>query len=473
MPAAIHGEGERVVVRGRIVGSAVFATVILGTTAAADPMHDESMGEAHQSMDPTPLGIEETRDASGTAWQPESTPMFMWHAKSNGWMFGLHTNSFVGYDNKAGARGDDQFLSINWIMGMARHPVGTGDVTFRAMLSAEPGTMPKNGYPLLLQTGESYNGEPLHDRQHPHDLFMELAARYRQPITDSIAFELYAAPVGEPAIGPAAFPHRFSAMADPLAPLGHHWFDSTHITFGVLTAGVFTKRVKLEGSWFNGREPDENRWDFDFRKLDSASGRLSVSPTRDLSAQVSYARLDSPEELEADVSVQRFTASAMWNHKLTDDVSDVAITAAVGRNNPSMGPSTNASLVEGTLMLDDTHTVFTRAELLTKTGHELVLPEEMADTVFGMASFSAGYVYDFHQLGAIVPGLGVVGTVDVVGSALEPIYDTRTPVGGMVFVRLRPPVMKMKMKPMAHTMSGMTMNPASPAPAEQHGTHQH
>jgi hypothetical protein len=446
VPQNDRGEGERIVMKRRIASLAFCAGgFVLPTAVAADPMHEE-MGETHQSMEMTPLGIEETRDASGTSWQPESTPMFMWHAKAGAWMLGLHTNSFVGYDDKAGTRGDQQFLSINWLMGMARRPIGTGDITLRAMLSAEPATMPKDGYPLLLQTGESYQGEPLHDRQHPHDLFMELAARYRQPITDTIGFELYAAPVGEPAIGPSAFPHRFTAMADPLAPLGHHWFDSTHITFGVLTAGVFTKMLKLEGSWFNGREPDENRWDFDFRKLDSASARLSVSPTRDVTAQVSWARLDSPEELEPDVSIQRYTASAVWNHRLADDVSDVAVTAAVGRNNPSTGPSTNASLVEATLMINDEHTVFTRIELLNKTGKDLVLPAEMADNTYGMASFSAGYVYDFHQFGAIVPGLGFVGTVDVVGRSLEPIYDTRTPYGGMVFVRLRPPMMKMNMK---------------------------
>jgi hypothetical protein len=235
---------------------------------------DEAMGGEHDSMGGAPLGIEETRDASGTAWQPDSTPMFMWHARSGDWRLGLHTNSFFGFDG-ANSRGDDQFLSINWLMGMATHPVGTGDLTFRAMLSAEPATMPKNGYPLLLQTGESFEGEPLHDRQHPHDLFMELAARYRRPIGDTFGLELYAAPVGEPAIGPAAFPHRFTSMGDPLAPLGHHWFDSTHITFGVLTAGVFTNKLKLEGSWFNGREPDEERWDFDFRQPDSVAARLS------------------------------------------------------------------------------------------------------------------------------------------------------------------------------------------------------
>jgi hypothetical protein len=296
---------------------------------------------------------------------------------------------------------------------------------------------------LLLQSGETFEGEPLHDRQHPHDLFMELAARYRQPLSSSIGLELYAAPVGEPAIGPPAFPHRYTAMGDPLAPLGHHWFDSTHITFGVLTAGIFTNTFKLEGSWFNGREPDENRWDFDFRQPDSFAARLSVNPTRDLSAQVSWARLDSPEALEPDVSINRTTASAIWNRELDEPGTDIGVTAAVGQNNYSMGPSTYASLVEATTMIKDTHTVFARAEALTKRGEDLALDPAMNDDTFRIGAFSAGYIYDLHQIPSLVTGIGFVGTVDVVGSTLGSVYDTRTPWGGMVFIRLRPPMMKM------------------------------
>jgi len=432
--------------------------ITLATTAAhgavsaraqsMDSMNHD-MAESHHAMASTPLGIAETRDASGTSWQPDSTPMFMWHARSGGWRFALHTNSFVGYDSTATGRGDDQLLSINWIMAMASHPIGAGELSLRAMLSAELMTMPESGYPLLLQTGESFQGERLHDRQHPHDLFMELAARYRQPVGDSVGIELYAAPVGEPAIGPTAFPHLFTSMGNPLAPLAHHWFDSTHITFGVVTAGVFTHRVKLEGSWFNGREPDEHREDFDLRQPDSVAARVSVNPTRDLSAQVSWARLDSPEELEPDISLQRVTASATWNRTLADDASDVAVSIALGQNHPSRGPSTHAALVEAISMFADTHTVFARAEALTKTGEELVLPAAMAEQRFGIGSFSAGYVYDFHAFGPIVPGVGAVGTIDVVGSTLGDVYDTRTPWGGLVFVRLRAPTMKMA------AMSGM------------------
>ncbi len=416
-----------------------FAALGFPMLAAAQPA-----AEVHGTAERTLLDTTEPRDASGTAWQPDSTPMFMWHARAGGWQLGLHTNSFFGYDSHPGTRGDADPISINWLMGMARHSVGSGSLTFRGMLSAEPFTMPDNGYPLLLQTGESFQGEPLHDRQHPHDLFMELAMLYRQPIADTVGLELYIAPVGEPALGPPAFPHRFTAMGDPLAPLGHHWLDATHITFEVVTAGVFTRTFKLEGSYFNGREPDDDRTHFDdLRFPDSYSARLSVNPTRDISAQVSWAHLDSPEWLAVDVSIERTTASAAWNRKLADGTSDVGVLAAFGQNNPSMGPTTRAGLVEGTAMLDDTHTVFARVEALTKSGEDLVLPEDMADETFGIGALSAGYVYDFHQLGVLVPGIGVVGTFDVVGSELGDIYDTRTPWGAMVFVRLRPPVVEM------------------------------
>ncbi|NVB82418.1 MAG: hypothetical protein HOV81_28825 [Kofleriaceae bacterium] len=421
-----------------------LGSTLLGASTAAQPMPNG------------PLGIEATRNASGTAWQPDSTPMFMWQTQAGEWQLSLHTNFFFGYDHMSSPRGDDLLLSINWIMGMATRPLGEGDLTFRAMFSAEPGTLPGDGYPLLLQTGESFEGQPIHDRQHPHDLFMELAARVRYPIGDSVGLELYGGPVGEPAIGPPAYPHRFTAMSDPLAPLGHHWFDSTHITFGVVTAGVFTKRFKLEGSWFNSREPDEDRLDFDLRKPDSFSVRVSANPTRDLSVQISYARLDSPEELEPDISVRRATASVMWNRELGDPGTDVAVTAAVAQNNPSIGRNTYASLVESTALLDDTHELFARVEALTKTGEELVLPVGLAERTFGIGALSAGYIYDFHQLPAIVAGLGFVGTLDIVGSTLGDFYDTRTPWGGMLFLRVRAPLMKMSgMSNESHDMHAM------------------
>jgi hypothetical protein len=419
---------------------ALLAMILMWKTADAQPMaHDMSSHDHAMPAElPTALGIAGSRDASGTSWQPDSTPMFMWHVQSGDWSLALHENVFVGYDYQASDRGDDQFTSINWVMAMARHPLGPGDIQLRTMLSAEPWTVGRDGYPLLLQTGEAVDRVPIHDRQHAHDLFMELAARARLPLGDALGVELYVAPSGEPAVGPPAFPHRFTAMADPLAPLGHHWQDSTHISFGVITAGVFTRLLKLEGSWFNGREPDDRRYDLDLRTPDSFALRFTVNPTADTSAQVSYAHLADPEQLEPGVSVERATASVLWNRRAPDH--DLAVTAVIGHNDPTSGRSTTAGLAEAALFVAGAHTIFSRVELLQKTGEELALPAAMADRRFGMASFSVGYVYDVVTP-TIVPGIGIVGTIDAIGRDLEPVYGTRKPWGGMVFVRLRPPEM--------------------------------
>src|SRR5262245_21871443 len=304
------------------------------TRAAEDPasqhdhmaMHDHSM-----TMEPGLLGIPDSRDASGTSWQPDATPMHAHHLRSGAWTLMLHGNFFVGYDHQGGDRGDSEWTAPNWGMLMEKRSLGGGSLVLRQMLSLDPLTVGSKGYPLLLQTGESFEGEPIHDRQHAHDLFMEIAALYTRPVSESVAVQVYAAPSGEPALGPVAFPHRLSASSDPLAPLGHHWQDSTHISFGVVTAGFLTRLVKVEGSWFNGREPDEHRYDFDFRRLDSYSGRISFNPSKRWSLQASYGYLASPEELHPEVSVHRLTASAAYDSGIGSS-GNLAVTAVFGRN---------------------------------------------------------------------------------------------------------------------------------------------
>ena len=230
------------------------------------PGHCPKCGmELMPSEQPPELAFPMTRNPSGTSWQPDSTPMRGIHFGAGGWHFMVHGAASVGYDHQFGNRGGTQFMSTNWLMGMAQHGLWGGEAQLRGMLSLEPLTVPAAGFPLLLQTGEYYNGVHVHDRQHPHDLFMEASVTYRYPLSDWLGAELYAAAVGEPALGPPAFMHRASAEGDPFPPISHHWQDSTHVTFGVATAGLYTRQLKLEASWFNGREPDERRWDFDFR----------------------------------------------------------------------------------------------------------------------------------------------------------------------------------------------------------------
>ena len=306
----LRNHGKPLSLGARIAHSVVAGTIgtisLFGTAGAAhaqmahgdamraarpEPMADAGDGRmkgmAASDMMTAPLGIPMTRDGSGTSWQPDSSPMAAIHANIGEWQFMLHGVAFLGLDSQGSARGDAQFNSVNWLMGMASHPLGAGVISARVMMSLEPLTVGGFGYPLLLQTGESWRGLPLHDRQHPHDLFMETALMYTAPITDDIGAQFYAAPAGEPAFGPVAFPHRVSARSNPLAPIGHHWQDSTHISYGVVTAGVFGRLWKVEGSWFNGREPDENRYNFDLRTPDSFSARLSVNPSSNLSLQAS------------------------------------------------------------------------------------------------------------------------------------------------------------------------------------------
>ncbi len=242
------------------------------------------------------------------------------------------------YDHQGSRRGDTRTFSENMLMGMASRDLGPGRLGLRAMISAEPWTIGREGYPLLLQTGETANGvTPLVDRQHPHDLPMELAATYSVPVgqgTDSSVF-VYAGLPGEPALGPATFMHRFSGMDNPEAPLGHHWLDSTHVTFGVATLGWIRGNVKVEGSVFTGREPDQNRTDIESPKMDSWSARISWQPARDWSLQVSHGHLNSPEQLEPEVDADRTTASAMYNRPLADG--DWQTTLRLGAERPPSG----------------------------------------------------------------------------------------------------------------------------------------
>ncbi len=404
------------------------------TTAHAE--HADGAGAPHPGV----LGLPMTRNGSGTAWLPDDSPMRGAHYRGGGWDLMLHGNLFVGYDHQAGDAGDSELVSQNWLMGMAGHPLAGGMFEARTMLSLEPLTLGDNGYPLLLQTGETLDGMPLVDRQHPHDLFMELAGRYEREVTGGVALQLYAALAGEPAVGPVAFPHRPSAMSDPLAPLGHHWIDSTHISFGVLTAGVFTRHAKLEGSWFNGREPDEQRYDLDLRAPDSYATRLSVNPSRAWSLQASYAFLESPETLEPEVSVQRFTASAthaaaIGKHRYWTS------TAAVGVNSPSEGPATPAVLAESALDLGHLGVTFVRAEYLVKTGHDFDFPEPMSHVELPIAALSLGHVHPIAEVAGTETALGIRGSVAYVPDELEARYGNRAPLGVMGYVQIQPTLM--------------------------------
>ena len=400
--------------------------------------HDMPMGMTG------PLGIPMSREGSGTSWLPDSTPMHALHAMRGDWRFMLHGNVFVQYINEGGDRGDDQIGSVNWAMGMARRELAGGNLSLRAMLSAEPSTVGRCGYPDLLATGELCRGRPLRDRQHPHDLFMELAAGYERALSDAFAFQLYGAPVGEPALRPVAYPHRPSAMAGPIAPITHHWVDATHISFGVVTAALYGRQWKLDGSVFNGREPDEERFDFDFGRLDSYSGRLTWLPNARWALQGSAGRLTEAEAGRNGGErhdVTRTTASAIHSGRL--GMTGAWTTTAVWGRNAEGGDATHGILVETDLMPNERHTVFGRAEVAQKKGEDLALDEEGAGSEllerrFTVGTVSAGYVRQPVAAGAFVPGIGARVSLSFVPRTLEPFYGSRATPGFAVFVSVRP-----------------------------------
>lgn len=364
----------------------------------------------------------------------------------------LHGVVFGQYDHQGSDRGDSQLGIVDWEMLMAMRPVGSGMLHFHAMASLEPLTLGEKGYPLLLQSGESYKGEPLHDRQHPHDAVMELAAMFQQPISKNLALEFYGGIAGEPALGPVAFMHRPSAQSDPLAPLGHHWQDATHISFGVVTAGLYSRSWKIEGSAFNGREPDENRWNLDMRRLDSYSARVTVNPLREWSLAGWYGYLDSPEELHPEESAHRYGASLLHDGRgLRGGRWSNAVLTGVN----SHGGHREASyLGETNLEIGSRNTLFGRAELVRKSAEDLALPGIDPEREFDVKSIVAGYMREIQPIRGGTIGIGARVSVNFISHELGQFYGTTAPKGIDVYLRIRPKPME---RNMASMRSGMQM----------------
>ncbi len=377
------------------------------------------------------------REASGTSWLPDSTRMYGISQQAGRWQLMWHGNAFAQLLYESGDRGETQAGSINWFMGMARRELAGGTFGFRGMLSAEPASIAGCGYPDLLATGEACEGAAIHDRQHPHDLFMEAAAEYERPIKGTLRWQAYAGLAGEPTLGPAAYPHRLSAMPNPLAPISHHWLDATHITFGVVTAGIFDRKWKAEGSVFNGREPDEHRWDLDLAALDSVSGRFWFMPAPTIALQVSAGHLAEAEaghDGGARIDVDRVTASATlhWPVRGTDLW---ATTVAWGMNRVE-GESTNAFLLESNLTREDRHTWFGRFEVVGKPAHDLDM--HGTEDVFTVAKLQGGYTRYFRAWHSLQPGIGGSASLGFVPQSLEPQYGGRVNPGLAIFVTMRP-----------------------------------
>ena len=385
--------------------------------------HDMAMTGA---LGPYPL----ERESSGTAWQPDTTEHVGLMDMSGDWTLMAHGVLNFVTDHQSGPRGDNKAFASGMLMGMARRPLGSGTLQLKAMISPDP-TMGPSGYPLLLASGETANGrDRLIDRQHPHDFFMELSGSLSQNIGPKSSVFLYAGLPGEPAFGPPAFMHREAIMDSPEAPISHHWLDSTHISFGVITASLVFDRFKIEASRFNGREPDQHRWNIETGPLDSTSVRLSWNPTRTLALQGSWGHFTDPEQLEPGVDQKRWSASALW----ADEVAPgwkAAATLAWGRKSAS-GHSDDAYAVEASVKHGG-WTVFGRGEMTDN--RELL---DLADgPAYRVGKVSLGAVRDFRVAEDLSLGGGGLFSLNFVPDPLAPLYGSHSPTGAMAFVRLK------------------------------------
>ncbi len=445
----------------------------------------------------------EQHGSSGTSIEPASTPVPMWMGRRDGWQWMLHANAFVANTQQQAEspRNRDAFFSTNWIMPMAQRAFGTeradgagstgGLLTLRTMLSFEPATVPHRNYPELFQQGETAYGAPIVDGQHPHDFFMEVAALYDLHLSKNMLLSLYAAPVGDPAVGPTAYPHRQSASEDPIAALGHHQEDSTHIAFNVVTGGLTYKWARVELGGFHGAEPDEAHWHFqpspNGLAIDSVATRLTVSPSADWTGQYSFAHIRSPEALYPGEDQQRQTASAMYHHTFSSRATapmggmssgmsgmnmssmpgmdmgagngggkamppmgmtpeprtDLAVTAVWGRTKSLADASKeNSYLLEALLRFHSRNYVWTRMENAGRSNELLLtpgtpLPSDFAEMPIGhVAEYSFGYDHDVPLGPHVLAAPGVQVTAYRTPQALRGAYGA-TPTGELLFVRFR------------------------------------
>jgi len=385
---------------------------------------------------PAPDWMPSAHVSSGTGWQPAATADHSWMKSMAGWDIMAHGVVFLDYNQAGGPRGEGKAESVNWLMLMEQHKLGSGTVLFREMFSAESLTSPHPGFPELFQTGETYHGQPLIDHQHPHNVFSELALEYTRPVIENVSWLFYGAAAGEPALGPVAYVHRASAAELPMAPLSHHLQDSTHISFGVITTGFVISRVKVEGSVFNGREPNEKRYSIQFAALDSWSTRLSVAPTPNWTAEYSYGRLEHPEALEPG-SQRRQTASVEYVRPFAKgklSTSSWATSLVWGRvHKVLLDHNLNSYLLESALNFRSKNYALARLELVDKD--ELFPGNPLLSYRIGAYTFGGARDLLQNQLWQLA--LGADLTFYSKPTALSSAYGTN-PVSFQIFMRVRP-----------------------------------
>jgi hypothetical protein len=379
-----------------------------------------------------------TRESSGTSWFPEASQLEAFHLKRVSWDLMIQGNVFFGYNtqnfNNSSRRGTNQWGSTNWLMGMAQHRLGQGSILIlRMMLSFDRLTTGGNGYPLLFQTGETWQGKALVDRQHPQDLFSEISLGYRFSFGEDTTIFVYFGLPGEPALGPPAFMYRPSSKNNPDAPLGYHWQDATHITSGVATLGFILKPFKLDMSLFTGREPDEDRFNLDKPRFDSRSIRISWNPAANFALQFSHAFIHSPEAQSPEIDLLKDTGSLIYSRPLHNGNLDLSFVG--GLNQPNVDDQQFSILAEANFR-HQRSAFYCRAELIQKSADDLGLPEYTGNE-YWLGAWTTGIAQQFITSKQLSLFFGAQLTVNRSEKALRSFYGD-WPLSLQIFFGLAP-----------------------------------
>ena len=422
----------------RSTGSLAAVLLLGGALAAQDPPpHADHSGMGDMNS----AGMFLMGLGSGTSVNPASyqMPMVMMH-------FGKWTTDFMGTGflvdtQQSGPRGGDKLYGPNWFMGSAQRRLGSNG-TFEAvlMLSLDPATITNRKYPELFQTGETAYGLPIADGQHPHNLIIGVGAHYTYQLAEDTFIDFYGAPVGSPALGPEAYPHRASAVELPEATLSHHLQDSTHVADDVVTLGISHKKIKIEASGYHGGEPGENRWIVQQGPIDSWSTRLWYFPSAHWAAQVSMGRIAHPEAL-APGDQERTTASLHYSRPTLG--SSWSSSFIWGRtHDTATQQNLNSYLVESVAPVRRGNFITGRVELVDKDelfSAQPELEEQLARTsgsAFRIGAFTIGYTRDIALLRHFETGIGANFSAYSLPAAIKPYYGNH-PLGGNVFLRIR------------------------------------
>jgi hypothetical protein len=422
------------------VKSIPYFLVLTAFARGQDTMNMPGMNMPGAKMaDMNAAGMSLMNDASGTSVNPASWPMPMWMTHIGSWNLMFMGTGYIVETQQSGPRGGDKLYSPSTFMGSVGHRVGSkGAFQFDAMLSLDPATITGERYPLLFQTGETAYGRALFDAQHPHNFIMALGVHYAYEVSENTTIRLYAAPVGDPALGPVAYPHRASAEQLPQAPISHHLQDSTHISDDVVTVGISHKAFLLEASGFHGAEPGENRWIIQQGAMDSWSTRLWYFPSKNWAAQVSVGRLKHPEALETGDQV-RSTASVSYSRPMAG--SSWSSSLIWGRNhNTGTYRNTNSYLSETVVPVSRRNFITGRIELADKDELFSAQPylEARLDRLYGstfrIGAYTVGYTRDVALFSRIATGVGANLSFYSLPDAIKPYYGNH-PLGGNIYLR--------------------------------------